>query len=60
MRPTVSGSGHEARAEIRCGIARRVPEFQERGGLRVNPIFDGNLSMRESFVLVMKSLSASP
>ena len=28
IRPTVSGSGHEARAAMRCGLALKVLEFQ--------------------------------
>ena len=28
IRVTVSGSGHEARAVMRCGLALKVPEFQ--------------------------------
>ena len=28
IRPTVSGSGHEARVAMRCGLALKVPAFQ--------------------------------
>ena len=36
IRATVSGSGHEARAAMRCGLALKVPQFQIQPSIAVD------------------------